>query len=184
MKTIGKYRVPEGWSEVTLEELIQVNDLIRSKGENFSERLVNVFNSEVKHENYDDFFSAFMAITELVGHKPDTDKKLPKYTANGIEFSIVQPEQMDVKEFVDVIALNEADNLRNVPLILAILTENCPEKPQKWAETLKKELSVETALGNLSFFFGNLIDYIKAIPYYSQIAQKMKENETKTIKKK
>lgn len=185
MKTIGSYRIPESWSEVTLEELIQVNAIIRGEKEDVSRKIVNVFNPEVDVEKgkWDDFMAAFMGITEILDKKAEIGAELPKYVANDEEFAIILPEKLDLQEYIDVIALNEADNVANAPLILAILTENRPENARKWAETIKKQVSVQTAMGNLAFFFTNLTKFIEDSPYYSQILQKMKENEAKTTKK-
>lgn len=184
MKQFGNLKAPENWNEITIEQLIQLQK-IEHLGETTEANIkaVQLFNvdTNVLACDFDNLISALSQIFAVVSTMPKDVQKITSYSIDGQVYNVVDAENINVGDFIDVNALNEneSEKIKNLSLIISILTEKRPADVKEWAQTIQKNVSVLDAMGIIVFFSRNLTEYLKSTPYYSQIITKMEENKEK-----
>jgi hypothetical protein len=186
MKQFGNLKAPENWNEITIEQLIQLQK-IEHLGETTEANIkaVHLFNvdTNVLACDFDNLISALSQIFAVVSTMPKDVQKITSYSIDGQVYNVVNAENINVGDFVDVNALNEneSERVKNMPLIISILTRDKGKHAdtKAWAEKIQENVSVLTGMGILVFFSENLMTYLRNTPYYSQIITKMEENKEK-----
>lgn len=179
-KTASGYNVPETWDDITVKNLADIQ-ASTSGGVKGLIAMVGAFNPEKDASD--------MELTELVESAEDIFRLLSiqpqpnetdTYSIDGVRYKVATADTIDFQQFIDVNALKgttEAEQIRNLPLILSVLTENRPKDAREWAGEIAGKVSVPTALGCTLFFSKGLREYIDA-----SLRSSTKSKETTTEK--
>lgn len=177
MKQFDIYKAPEHWGEITIEQLIKLQSITEGGDIETTIKTVEVFNPDINvmGGDFSNLIQTATAIYDVISKAPTGTQETSVYTIDGQEYRIMEADKIDVSQFIDVNALNEneAEKIKNLPLIISILTENRPTDVKEWAQTIQKNVSVSVAMGVLVFFSVNLEKYLKSTPYYSQILKQI-----------
>ena len=183
MNTVLNLQVPSSWEGVTINQMIELQE-VKSNDLKSLIKLVKIFNPEVDptEMEIETLIQVANSIYDVITSQPEPENKT-EYIIDGVTYHIASPESLDFGEFLDVNSLNssdEAEQIKNLPLILSVLTVGRPKPVKEWAESIADKVDVCTALGCVLFFSENLMRFIKSSPVYSQISKlnnKASENE-------
>lgn len=180
-KTNGGYNVPETWDDITMKNLADIQS-IESAGVKGLMEAVGVFNRDrdISEMELTDLLDATNDIFLLLSAQPQP-KEADTYSVDGIRYKVATADTIDFQQFIDVNALKgttEAEQIRNLPLILSVITENRPKEAREWADEIAEKVSAVTALGCTLFFSRCLEGYINAFRRSLQ-----KEGEARTERK-
>lgn len=182
MKHFDIYKAPEHWGEITIEQLIKLQSISEGGDIGTTIKTVEVFNPDINvmGGDFSNLIQTATAIYEVISKAPTGTQPTNEYEIDGQKFNIMEAEKIDVSQFIDVNALNEneAEKIKNLPLIMSILTENRPtDDVKQWAQRIQENVSVSVAMGSLLFFSENLEKYLKNTPYYSKILKQIQTSE-------
>lgn len=181
MKQIGNYHAPENWDDVTLAQLMTLQTMTNGGSLEDTLHAVKVFNPDANlmGGDFSDLIETATEIYKLISQAPNA-KTTNAYKIGGEPYNIIDPEELDVGEFVDINTLNDdQDKIKNLALIISIITKDRPEDVHTWAEKIRANVSVQAAMGILVFFSDTLTTCIVNTPYYSQIMEGAKKKEKK-----
>lgn len=173
MNTILNLQIPSSWEGVTINQMIELQE-VKSNDLKSLMKLVKIFNPDIDptEMELETLVEVANSIFNVIMSQPEPENKT-EYIIDGVTYHIANPEALDFGEFLDVNSLNsndEAEQIRNLPLILSLITVERPDDAVKaWAGIIADKVDVCTALGCVLFFSENLMEYIKNSPVYSQI---------------
>lgn len=171
MKLIGNYHAPESWNDVTIAQLLELQTMTNGGSLEDTLKAVKVFNPEANlmGGDFSDLIETATEIYKLISQAPSA-KTTNAYFIDGQLYNIVNPDELEVGEFIDVNTLNDdQDKIKNLPLIISLLTKERPMDVKPWSGKVRDNVSVLAAVGILSFFSEALTNYIVATPYYSEV---------------
>lgn len=185
MKQIGNYHAPETWEDVTIAQLLELQTMTNGGSLEDTIKAVKVFNPDanlmtVMTGDFSDLSKTATEIYKLISQAPEA-KETNAYFIEGEPYKIVDPEELEVGEFMDLNTLNddESQRIKNLPLIISIITKERPEDVHAWADKIRANVSVQAAMGILVFFSNTLTTYIVNTLYYSQIMEGAKTKKKK-----
>ena len=163
MNTIKEFNVPDSWNDVTIKQLITLQ-AIEGADTQAVMQMIQVFNRDKDPLTLGLYEMVDVAakIYEFITKTPQAEKT-DSYSIDGIRYKISVPESIDFSTFIDVQALHstsEMEQVKNLPLLLSVLTENRPTEAKEWAETIADNVSVSAAMGCVLFFSDALQTYI------------------------
>lgn len=172
MKQILSLNAPESWQDVTINQMIELQE-VKSNDLKSLIKLVKIFNpntdpTEMELETLVEVANSIFNV--IMSHPSPTSTS--EYTVDGVRYTTATPESLDFGEFLDVNSLNstdEAEQIKNLPLILSLITLERPKPVKEWAGIIADKVDVCTALGCVLFFSEGLMAFIKSSPVYSQI---------------
>lgn len=171
MKKLGNYQAPESLEDVTIGQLLALQTMTPGGDLEHTIEAVKIFNpaANVMAGNFTELIETATAIHQLISQAP-VAQETKSYTIDDQLYNIVNPDELEVGEFIDVNTLNDdQDKIKNLPLIISLLTKERPMDVKPWAEKVRDNVSVLAAVGILSFFSEALTNYIVATPYYSEV---------------
>lgn len=167
----GKFCVPEGWSDITADNLLHINEITDTSVLSLV-KLVKVFNPDKDplELSFEELTAVCGGIFDIVLNPPKDTPELDSYEVDGVTYKIATPENIDFQQFIDVNTLRSddyRDQIKNMPLIMSIITENRPEgvDVKDWAAEIASKVSVERGLANLLFFSKGLQPYMESIQH-------------------
>lgn len=182
MRQIGNYHAPETWNDVTIAQLLELQTMTNGGSLEDTLQTVKVFNPDANlmGGDFSDLIETATGIYKLISEPPQA-KETSAYFIDGKPYKIIDPEELEVGEFMDLNTLNddESQRIKNLPLIISIITKERPEDVHAWAEKIRANVSVQAAMGILVFFSDALTTYIVNTPYYSQIMEGAKKKKKK-----
>ena len=182
MKLIGNYHAPETCDDVTLAQLTTLQTMTNGGSLEDTLQAVKVFNPDANlmGGDFSDLIETATEIYKLISQAPEA-KETNAYFIDGELYKIIDPEELEVGEFMDLNTLNDdaSQRIKNLPLIISIITKDRPEDVHAWAEKIRANVSVKAAMGILVFFLDALITCIVNTPYYSQIMEGAKTKKKK-----
>lgn len=182
MKQIGNYHAPETWDDVTIAQLMTLQTMTNGGSLEDTLQAVKVFNPDANlmGGDFSDLIETATEIYKLISQAPNA-KTTNAYFIGGEPYKIIDPEELEVGEFMDLNTLNddESQRIKNLPLIISIITKDRPEDVHAWAEKIRANVSVQAAMGILVFFSDALMRSIVNTPYYSQIMEGAKTKKKK-----
>ena len=182
MKQIGNYHAPETWGDVTIAQLLELQTMTNGGSLEDTLQAVKVFNPDANlmGGDFSDLIETATGIYKLISEPPQA-KETSAYFIDGKPYKIIDPEELEVGEFMDLNTLNddESQRIKNLPLIISIITKERPEDVHAWAERIRANVSVQAAMGILVFFSDALTTCIVNTPYYSQIMEGAKKKKKK-----
>lgn len=182
MRQIGNYHAPETWNDVTIAQLLELQTMTKGGSLEDTLQAVKVFNPDANlmGGDFSDLIETATGIYKLISQAPEA-KETSAYFIDGKPCKIIDPEELEVGEFMDLNTLNddESQRIKNLPLIISIITKERPEDVHAWAEKIRANVSVQAAMGILVFFSDALTTCIVNTPYYSQIMEGAKKKKKK-----
>lgn len=165
MKQIENFNVPENWGDVTITNLLRASEIEDTSMLSLI-KLIKVFNpdKDPMELSVDKVVRISREIYSLLTQPPAQTEERDGYSVDGIRYKLATPETIDFQQFIDVNALHSSeytDQLKNMSLIISLLTENRPNGAKEWAAVVSDNVSVETGTGLLLFFSTGLESYIK-----------------------
>ncbi|MBQ2174975.1 MAG: hypothetical protein II453_07915 [Alphaproteobacteria bacterium] len=174
MNTVLNLQIPSSWEGVTINQMIKLQE-VKSNDLKSLIKLVKIFNPDIDptEMEIEVLLQVANSIYDVITKQAEPENKT-EYIIDGVTYHIANPEALDFGEFLDVNSLNsndEAEQIRNLPLILSLITVERPDDAVKaWAGIIADKVDVCTALGCVLFFSENLMEFIKNSPVYSQIS--------------
>lgn len=182
MKHFGNFCVPEGWADITADNLLHINEITDTSVLSLV-KLVKVFNPDKDplELSFEELTAVCGDIFDIVMNPPTDTPELDSYEVDGVTYRIATPENIDFQQFIDVNTLRSddyRDQIKNMPLIMSIITENRPDgvDVKDWASEIASKVSVERGLANLLFFSRGLQPYMESIRHF--LADGRKERTT------
>jgi hypothetical protein len=172
MNTVLNLQVPSSWEGVTINQMIELQE-VKSNDLKSLIKLVKIFNPDIDptEMELETLVKVANSIFNVIMSHP-SPTSTSEYSIDGITYTTATPESLDFGEFLDVNSLNstdEAEQIKNLPLILSLITVERPKPVKEWAGIIADKVDVCTALGCVLFFSENLMQFIKNSPVYSQI---------------
>lgn len=182
MNTIKEFNVPDSWNDVTIKQLITLQ-AIEGADTQAVMQMIKVFNPDKDPLTLGLYEMVDVAakIYDFITKTPQADK-VDSYSIDGIRYKIAIPETIDFQQFIDVQALHstsELEQVKNLPLLLSVLTENRPTEAKEWAEVIGENVSVSMAMGCVLFFSDCLQTYIVDTLHFSMNSDQISEINTK-----
>ena len=182
MNTIKGFNVPDSWNDVTIKQLLELQK-IEGADTKSAMQMIQVFNPDKDPTTLAlfDMVDVAAKIYDFIIQTPQSEK-VDSYSIDGIRYKIAIPETIDFQQFIDVQALHstsELEQVKNLPLLISVLTENRPKEAKEWAEVIGENVSVSMAMGCVLFFSDCLQTYIKDTLHYSMNSEQLSEINTK-----
>lgn len=189
MKKIEGFNVPESWQDITISNLIRLQDLKMKNNIESHFEVIRIFNPK-KDPAKADFLTAMNVakeIYETIQNSPSTNAGKDNYSIKGKIYSLKSIEEIDFQTFLDFQGLtaniDDWERIKNLGLLLAILTKNPPKKDLKeFAVDIADNVSVADGASIMVFFSENLTNYLQNTPLYLSSQEKIKSGQ-KEIKK-
>lgn len=182
MNTIKEFNVPETWNDVKINQLIKLQAIEGADTQSVMQ-MIKVFNPDKDPLTLGLYEMVDVAakIYDFITKTPQAEKT-DSYSIDGIRYKIAVPESIDFQQFIDVQALHstsELEQVKNLPLLISVLTENRAKEAKEWAEVIGENVSVSAAMGCVLFFSDALQTYIKDTLHYSMNSEQISEINTK-----
>lgn len=187
MKKIEGFNVPESWQDITISNLIRLQDLKMKNNIESHFEVIRIFNK--KDPAKADFITVMnvaSAIYQAIQNSPQMNEQKDNYTIKGKVYHLKTIEEIDFQTFLDFQGLtaniDDWERINNLGLLLAILTKNAPKDLRSFADTIAENVSVADAASIMIFFSENLTNYLENTQLYLSSQEKIKSGQ-KEIKK-
>lgn len=189
MKKIDSFLVPESWDDITISQLIKLQEIKQQNNIQTHFKVLQVFNPKLNPQKFD-FNTVMTACAEIYKtiQEAPVMQPLNTYQIGENVYYIKEIDEIDFQCFLDFQSLTNGgddwERITNLGLILSILTKNVPDDVdlKAFGKQIQDNVSVGVGSGVLNFFLEKLTAYLESSPTYSEMQAELEKvnNLTKT----
>lgn len=163
--------VPEGYNDIVLKDFLQIQHYSEDSSLTAVKSLIELLVKDIDLSKMpmEDFITLSIYIGEILKESP-TAMEHETIDCNGKQYFVKKVEELSAREYIDFDTLSTSDDnwTSNLPLLLALITEEKGKKVKDYVKDLKKRaeffsenLDSKTACEMILFFSNKFITYAK-----------------------